>query len=59
MVPQNTPSKQRTAAALNIIAGVLFLAAGLNVLHAWPGINWFWLVMAVVLVAVGIWGLRR
>ena len=59
MVEKDTSPKQKVAAILNIIAGVLFLGAGFNIFGASPGPSWIWLVFAVFFVFAGVWGLFR
>ena len=51
--------KQQTGAVLNIVAGLLFLAAGFNLLGGGGTIDWLSLVLAGLFLAAGVWGLVR
>jgi len=59
MPEQDISPKRKITAILNMIAGVLFLGAGLNIFGASPGPSWMWLVFAVFFVFAGVWGLVR
>jgi hypothetical protein len=59
MAKQESPAKRRISAIINIIAGLLALGAGFNILGATPGSSWVWLLLAVAFIAAGVWGLIR
>jgi hypothetical protein len=59
MLEQDASRKQKIASILNIIAGIFFLGAGFNILGASPSPTWMWLVLAVLFILAGIWGLLR
>jgi hypothetical protein len=50
-------SKRKISAILNIIAGVLLLGAGFNILGASPAPSWIWFVFSALFIIVGVWGL--
>jgi len=52
-------STRKISAALNIIAGVVFLGAGFNILGATPKPTWIWFVFAALFIVVGVWGLFK
>ena len=59
MTFQQPSHKQRISAILNIIAGILFLAAALHLLTGQRGMDWMSLLAGVFFVAGGLWGLWR
>ncbi len=59
MASQETHNKLRTSAILNIVAGALFLVAAFNLLTGDAGINWMYVLVGVVFIGGGIWGLRQ
>ena len=59
-MPTQQPNyKQRISAILNIIAGILFLAAAFHLLTGQGGIDWLSLIAGVIFVAGGLWGLWK
>jgi multisubunit Na+/H+ antiporter MnhB subunit len=59
MSKQDKAQRARTSAILNIAAGVLFLVAAFNLLTGEPGINWMYMIVGVLFIGGGIWGLRQ
>ncbi len=59
MNQQNPKNRRKFSAILTILAGVVFLAASFNPLGATPGPGWLWLVIGVVVIGMGVWGLLR
>ncbi len=59
MTSQRPNRKQKTNALFNIIAGILFLGTAFNVMTGEGGIHWGWLLVGIVFVAGGIWGLQN
>ena len=59
MAHQQSNNKQRTKAIFNIIAGFLFFVAAFNLFTGQSGVNWMWLLVGVLFVVGGIWGLRK
>jgi hypothetical protein len=52
------PRALRTVSAiLNILAGVLFLGAGINIFGATPGPSWMWFIFSAFFLGTGIWNL--
>ncbi|MCC7355877.1 MAG: hypothetical protein IT330_19225 [Anaerolineae bacterium] len=58
MAPQQPINKQKANAIINIVAGLLFFVAAFNLLTGQGGVDWMWLIVGVLFVAGGIWGLR-
>lgn len=58
MASQQPGNKHKTNAIFNIVAGLLFFVAAFNLLTGPDGVNWMWLIVGVLFVAGGIWGLR-
>ncbi len=56
---QEREHRLRTSAILNIVAGLLFLVAAFNILTGDPGINWMYIIVGVIFIGGGIWGLRK
>jgi hypothetical protein len=46
-------------ALFNLLAGLLFVAAAFHLLTGERGVDWMWLVVGVLFLAGGVWGLRR
>jgi hypothetical protein len=44
---------------MNIVAGLLFFAAAFNLLTGQKGVDWMWLLVGILFVAGGLWGLRN
>lgn len=59
MASQQSSKKQKTNAIFNIIAGILFFVAAFNLLTGQGGVDWMWLIVGVLFVTGGIWGLRN
>ncbi len=59
MADENKTSKRRISAIVNILAGVFALGAGFNILGATPGSSWVWLILGVLFILTGVWGLIR
>jgi len=59
MASQQPGSKPKANAIFNIIAGILFFVAGFNILTGEVGVNWMWLIVGVLFIVGGIWGLRN
>ena len=45
-------------ALFNIIAGLLFIVAAFRLLTGEGGVDWMWLVVGILFLAGGAWGLR-
>jgi hypothetical protein len=56
---QQPKNRQRTNAILNIVAGLLFFAAAFYLLTGQKGVDWMWLLVGILFVAGGQWGLRN
>jgi len=52
-------SKLKISATLNIIAGVLSLGAGVNIIGATPGPHWIYFALSAFFLIAGVWGLLR
>lgn len=59
MRSSQSKNKQKTTAVLNIIAGVLFSASAFNLLTGLERIDWIWLILGLLFVGIGIWGLKK
>jgi hypothetical protein len=59
MAQQSLSSKLRISAILNLIAGVLSLGAGVNIIGATPGPHWIYFVLSALFLIAGVWGLIR
>jgi hypothetical protein len=46
-------------ALFNIIAGLLFVAAAFHLLTGESGVDWMWLLVGILFLVGGAWGLRR
>ena len=59
MTSPRPKNKQRINAIFNIVAGLFFFAAAFNLLTGQHEVNWMWLLVGIVFVVGGIWGLRN
>jgi hypothetical protein len=58
-MPQPKSPNRRISSIMIILAGVLFLGAGFNILGATPGPHWLWFLLAAAAILAGIWSLFR
>jgi hypothetical protein len=56
---QKSERRSRTSAIFNLVAGLLFLVAAFNILTGDPGINWMYIIVGVLFIIAGFWGLRK
>jgi hypothetical protein len=59
MDSQHDSRKHKINAVFNLVASLLFLVAGFNLLGGGGRIDWPWIVVAVLFFAGGLWGLVR
>lgn len=59
MNDQKLERRSRMSAIFNLVAGLLFLVAAFNIITGEPGINWMYIIVGVLFIIAGVWGLRK